>query len=182
MDFLNGPDYGMYYWLVNHPTPRLQPVMVQLAVLGGPAVLALVVLLVAALLLSLRRYRLAAYLLAAVLIGVAVAEGLRALIGRQAPPEATVDWLNQPGVAPGFPGGSALSAAVVYLTLALVLAPRLPRLGPRMVVVGAGVLLTFLIGVSRFYLGLHFLSDMFVAWAVGLAWALLSRGVVSGEW
>jgi undecaprenyl-diphosphatase len=181
MDFLNGPDYGIYYWLVNHPTPGLQPVMVQLAVLGGPSVLALVVLLVAALLLALRRYRLTVFVLAAVLVGVAVAEGLRALLDRPAPSEATADWLNQPVAPQGFPGGSAMSAAVVYLTLALVLAPRLPRRGPRMVVLGAGFLLAFLTGVSRFYLGLHFLSDMLAAWVAGLAWALLSRGVISDQ-
>jgi undecaprenyl-diphosphatase len=133
-----------------------------------------------ALLLTLRMYAAGIFILVALLAGVGAAEALRLTIGRPGPPETTVDWL-QPGTLGGFPGGSALSAAVVYLTLALVLAPHVPSVRAGGLLIAAGVLLAFLTGVSRFYLGLQFLSDMLAAWIGGLVWALVCREV-SRRW
>jgi undecaprenyl-diphosphatase len=59
------------------------------------------------------------------------------------------------------------------VTIALVLA--WPRLAPtaRRVWLAAGVALVLLVGLTRMWLGVHFLSDVLGGWALGLGWTLL---------
>ena len=54
------------------------------------------------------------------------------------------------------------------------------RLGPGLLAVMIGVTLTALIGLSRLYLGEHFLSDVLNGYLVGALWALL--GILLAEW
>ena len=68
-----------------------------------------------------------------------------------------------------YPSGHATSAAVVYLALAL-LSPAQWR--GRMLALAA--LLTFLTGLSRIMLGVHFASDVLGGWMLGAAFALLA--------
>src|SRR5262249_49333666 len=74
--------------------------------------------------------------------------------------------------SPSFPSGHATFAAVIFLTLRAPL-PRFTRRrrNPGYLVVLA-LLLTFLVGVSRLYLGVHYPTDVLEGWCVGLVWAL----------
>lgn len=69
-----------------------------------------------------------------------------------------------------FPSGHAANSMVVYLGLAL-LAFDDPQ--HRRVAVCAALLLTFLIGLSRPMLGVHWPSDVIAGWAFGALWLLL---------
>ncbi len=68
-----------------------------------------------------------------------------------------------------FPSGHATSSIIVYLTLALLFA-RPGR--ERQWAVASAALLSFLIGVSRVVLGVHWPSDVVAGWAFGLLWTL----------
>lgn len=68
-----------------------------------------------------------------------------------------------------FPSLHATNSIVVYLTLALLVA-RPGR--ERQWAVTAAALLSFLIGVSRVVLGVHWPSDVVAGWAFGLLWTL----------
>jgi undecaprenyl-diphosphatase len=175
MELLHGLDWGTYYWFTSHPTPWLQPVMLDLSALGGPAILVLVVLAGLSPLLAMRYHGRGLFILAAIMIGVGVGMGVQFLTASQRP-EASVDWLNEAHVPAGFPTGNALDAAVVYLTLALLTAPLVSQRSVRIVVISIGAGLAFVTGVSQLYLGLHFLTDMLKGWLLGLAWALVCRG------
>jgi undecaprenyl-diphosphatase len=69
-----------------------------------------------------------------------------------------------------FPSGHAANSMIVYLGLAL-LAVDDPAY--RRPAVAAALLLTFLIGLSRPMLGVHWPSDVVAGWAFGVLWLLL---------
>jgi membrane-associated phospholipid phosphatase len=69
-----------------------------------------------------------------------------------------------------FPSGHALVSLAVYGSIALVLARRLSSHIERALLLGATALLVIAIGLSRLYLGVHFLSDVLAGYAAGAAW------------
>ena len=74
--------------------------------------------------------------------------------------------------SPSFPSGHATVAAVIYLTLGALLARFTERRRTRVYLVVLALSLTFLVGVSRLYLGVHYPTDVVAGWCVGLVWAL----------
>lgn len=71
-----------------------------------------------------------------------------------------------------FPSGHATTAMVLYGFLAFLLAMRLPLLG-RMALYAVAAVLVVLIGFSRLYLGVHWLTDVVAGFALGGAWMVL---------
>jgi membrane-associated phospholipid phosphatase len=72
-----------------------------------------------------------------------------------------------------FPSGHASMSLAVYGTLGFIAARHLPRVRPRIVVLAAAGSLVLLIGFSRLYLGVHFLTDVVAGFSLGLAWLSL---------
>jgi undecaprenyl-diphosphatase len=71
-----------------------------------------------------------------------------------------------------FPSGHS-SGIATLVTIALVLAwPRLTARRRRLAL-AAGLALVVLVGLTRMWLGVHFLSDVVGGWALGVAWTLL---------
>jgi membrane-associated phospholipid phosphatase len=89
-------------------------------------------------------------------------------------------------IRPAFEGGGARYESLSYpsghssgiatlVTVALVLAwPYLARHGRRWLGLGLGAALALLVGLTRMWLGVHFLSDVLGGWALGIAWSLLT--------
>lgn len=138
--------------------------------LGGISVLTLFALFALGFLL-IQGKRLSALLLVFGLAsGVALSEGLKALFERERPPLAfqAVETLNA-----SFPSGHALLSTVFYLTLGVMLTRAFPKKRLKAYVLGVGVLIALLIGLTRIYLGAHWASDVFAGWSVGAAWAMV---------
>jgi undecaprenyl-diphosphatase len=138
--------------------------------LGSVAVLGIVSFVVAAYLL-LAKSRAAAFLvLVAVLGGLAINSLLKIQFARPRPdlfvPAAKVFTAS-------FPSGHAAYSAITYMTLAALLARTTESRRLRVYFVAVAVALTFMIGVSRVYLGVHYPTDVLAGWCVGSAWALL---------
>lgn len=70
-----------------------------------------------------------------------------------------------------FPSGHAMNSAVVYLTLATLLARTEPNERVRVYLLAVAISLAVLVGVSRAYLGVHWPRDVFAGWCVGAIWA-----------
>lgn len=72
-----------------------------------------------------------------------------------------------------FPSGHS-SGIATLVTIGLVLA--WPYLLPpaRRLWAGAGVLLVLLVGLTRMWLGVHYLSDVLAGWALGVGWTVLT--------
>ena len=94
---------------------------------------------------------------------------LKALFARERPNPVPCLWVS----SPSFPSGHAILAAVVYLTLGILLARLEPRPLLKAYFLGVMMALTFLVGVSRVYLGVHYPTDVLAGWTVGLVWGLL---------
>jgi len=70
-----------------------------------------------------------------------------------------------------FPSGHAAVAAATFTTLAFLLGQRAPT--RRVLIALAAVALIALVGFSRLYLGVHFLSDVIAGFSAGTAWVAL---------
>lgn len=77
-----------------------------------------------------------------------------------------------------FPSGHTMGATIFYGLLTVFLFHSVSRWRWRVLAVVIVTLLIALIGVSRIYLGAHFLSDVLGAMAIGLAWLSFSVTVV----
>ncbi len=71
-----------------------------------------------------------------------------------------------------FPSGHSSGIATI-VTVAVVLAWPWLTVRQRRLAVAAGAALVVLVGLTRMWLGVHFLSDVVGGWALGLAWTLL---------
>jgi undecaprenyl-diphosphatase len=72
-----------------------------------------------------------------------------------------------------FPSGHAMLSAIVYLTLGALLMRTEPKRRLKAYIFTLTVLLTFLVGISRVYLGVHWPTDVLAGWAAGATWALI---------
>jgi undecaprenyl-diphosphatase len=99
---------------------------------------------------------------------LAMTIAIKSLVGRSRPPlaEAVPPYES----SASFPSGHTLNATVVtgILVYSILLVVRTRRVKWLTVIVGAVYVIA--IGLSRVYLGHHWLSDVVGAWFLGLAW------------
>jgi undecaprenyl-diphosphatase len=113
-----------------------------------------------------RQWRLAIYLLVTGAGALILDPVLKSLVGRLRP------VLAHPiahGTGDSFPSGHSLGSIVCYGAILLVFLPAARgRWRPAFITVI--VALIALIGISRILLGVHYLSDVVGAWAIGITW------------
>jgi undecaprenyl-diphosphatase len=151
---------------------RSRPVETLLQVATAPglsAVRAVVFLPVLAWLVVRRSWWTAAWVLVATALIGPLTTLLKELVGRPRPQfaEGGARYTSL-----SYPSGHS-SGIAALVTVALVLA--WPLLAPvaRRAWLAAGVALVLLVGATRLWLGVHYLSDVLGGWALGLGWSLL---------
>lgn len=137
--------------------------------LGGTGLLVLVTAATIAFLLLYHKYRTA--LLVAVAIGGGQIVNSLLKLGFDRPRPELVPHETYVYSA-SFPSGHSMMAAVVYMTLAALLARTQPHLRTRAFFLVLGVFITLLVGSSRIYLGVHWPTDVLAGWTAGAVWAL----------
>lgn len=90
------------------------------------------------------------------------------LIGRVRPP--LVDAVPPYEYSPSFPSGHSLNAVVIAGIIIYLLILRQKSLRTRIVIVTVGVLFALTIGLSRVFLGHHWLTDVLAGWLLGALW------------
>lgn len=145
--------------------------------LGGVTILALILASVVVFLLIQRRYGAMWLILVSTLGGAFLTTALKELFGRERP--SVVPHLTEVATA-SFPSGHAMLSATVYLTLGFLLARMERRFVVRAWLISVAMGITFLVGVSRIYLGVHYPTDVLGGWSAGLVWALLCWLVARG--
>lgn len=144
--------------------------------LGGPAILVIVTVSTTLFLLLRHRRRTALLVVVLVISGTMLSSFLKRSFGRDRPDVRTPIAHE---TSPSFPSGHAQLSAIVYLTLGVMLARSEPRRRLRVFWFLLALLLTILVGCSRFYIGVHYPTDVMAGWAVGTAWAAV--GVVIAQ-
>jgi undecaprenyl-diphosphatase len=137
--------------------------------LGGVAVLSLFITAAAGFLAVHRAYRTMFVLLASTISGIVISLLLKQAFDRPRPD--VVPHLSDVYTS-SFPSGHSMMSAIVYLTLAAIIAPVLKHFWLRLYVLLCAVLVTGLIGVSRVYMGVHYPTDVLAGWTAGLVWAI----------
>jgi membrane protein DedA with SNARE-associated domain/membrane-associated phospholipid phosphatase len=130
--------------------------------LGSLVVVGPLAALGAALLAARRRWAELGVLLAGAAIVLLGVHELKAIVDRPRPPGGLIDVSGS-----SFPSAhAAYSTFYVWLAVTIVMRLR-PGMARGAAVVAAGLGLTALVGLSRVYLGVHYLSDVSAGWALG---------------
>jgi undecaprenyl-diphosphatase len=158
------------YLRAHEGPPWLQEVGRDFTALGGVAVMALVTSAVAGYFLLRRKYGAMWLVLFATGGGLALSTVLKLFIDRARP---TLVEHRSVVYTSSFPSGHSMLSAVVYLTLGSLLARIMPGRVLKLYFLGLAIGLTFLVGVSRVYLGVHWPTDVLAGWTGGLVWALV---------
>ena len=113
-----------------------------------------------------KRWWLAVYLVVAGAGALVLDPVLKSLVG---PLRPVVAHPVAYGTGDSFPSGHSLGSIVCYGALLLVFLPAARgRWRPALITVITAIVV--LVGVSRILLGVHYLSDVIAAWAIGIAW------------
>lgn len=96
--------------------------------------------------------------------GSLAALALKHFIGRDRP--TVIPHLREV-TTPSFPSGHSMLSAVVYLTLGILLMQILHGRATKMYCLTWAMLISFLVGVSRIYLGVHYPTDVLAGWMAG---------------
>ncbi len=144
--------------------------MMDLTAIGGPTVIALVVMAVVGFLLLQTRYWTALFIVLTAGSGELLNYAMKALFFRPRP--NVVPHLRE-AFSTSFPSGHAMQSAIIYLTLGAMLMRLSERRLTKIYCCTAAMALTFLVGLSRVYLGVHYPTDVLAGWIVGLFWASL---------
>lgn len=150
-------------------SPGLDEVVTAFTTFGGPVITPVV----ASLVIGFLAWRWRTWLPVA-LIAIATAGSLAMTIagkdhiGRVRPPHELAvppyEW------SPSFPSGHSLNSAVIGGVIAYLLLLHVSRQSTRVVIVLLAGLYTFLMGLSRIFLGHHWMTDVLVGWGLGAAW------------
>ncbi len=155
--------------------------------LGSVPVLVLLVISVSGFLYLLGKRHAMGFLILCVVGGVVLTAILKEAFGRARPD--LVPRLEAVSSA-SFPSGHSMMSAVVYLTLAVMLARIFASMRIRVYVICVAVIVSLLVGLSRMFLGVHYPSDVLAGWIVGFVWSiscwimariLQRRGALEGE-
>jgi membrane-associated phospholipid phosphatase len=118
-------------------------------------------------------------LLVAVEASSSLVELLKVVIDRERPPARGM--LIEPVFDYSFPSGHAASGTVLFVLGALLVARTVTGSSGRGVLVAAGCVLSGLIGLSRTYLGYHWLTDVIGAWLLAMILTSIAMGFVTAN-
>ena len=142
-----------------------------LTALGGIVPLTLMTVFVVGYLLIVRKYGAMWLMLAAVLGGMTLSFTLKRAIARERPPDEGQRLSHV--YTQSFPSGHSMMSMVVYLTLGVLLARFVQPRVVKAYFIGAALFISFLVGISRVYMAVHWPTDVLAGWTAGLVWAIL---------
>jgi undecaprenyl-diphosphatase len=152
-------------------SPVLDEVVTAYTDVGGPVGMPVIAALAVVVLVAVRRRWTPVVLVAITGLGsLAMTVVGKGWVGRMRPPSAlAVPPLEQ---SPSFPSGHTLNATALVTVIVYLVLIWTTAAWQRVVAVVVGGLFILTMGLSRVFLGHHWLTDVIAGWAIGLAWAL----------
>ncbi|TWT55065.1 phosphatidylglycerophosphatase B [Rubripirellula amarantea] len=150
--------------------PFLQEMGRDATALGGVGALTLFTAIIAGYLWIDKKKHMTLFLVFSTFSGLVISLALKQVFARPRPdivPHLSIVHTSS------FPSGHSMLSAVVYLTLGTLVASVLPNRSLKIYILAVACLLTFIVGLSRVYLGVHYPTDVLAGWIAGLVWALL---------
>jgi undecaprenyl-diphosphatase len=150
-------------------SPAFQEAVRDVSALGGTTVLGLVTAITIGFLALDGKSHMAYFAAGSVVGGMVVAALLKDVFQRPRP--EIVPHIAYAANS-SFPSGHSMMSAVTYLTLGALLARSQERKRLKAYFLLLAALLTFLVGLSRVYLGVHWPTDVLAGWMAGTVWAM----------
>jgi len=161
-------DDAVLRWIGAHHTKFLDGAMLEITALGTGAVVVVMVS-IAALFLTLTRHKYSALLLLVATLGGGIL-GMVLKLRFDRPRPHIFTWGTQ-AISSSFPSGHAMSATIVYATVAYLAARLEKHHWSRWLTMFLAAVIIALISFSRLYLGVHYPSDVVAGMVIGLSWA-----------
>lgn len=149
--------------------PWLEEMVRDISGLGGIAILTMVTLGAGLYLWMLKKPGQALYLLGTIFIGALITNVLKYGYSRPRPdlvPHGSYTFTGS------FPSGHSMMAALVYLTVGMLLARAHKSVSLKIYFIATAVIITVAVGISRVYLGVHWPTDVVAGWMGGAVCAL----------
>ncbi len=180
-------DSFLLQWMYRQRAPLPNAIAIFLAHTGSPPVIVGIALVGAVVGMAWRKVRGAAWTLPIAVIGSGlIIQGIKLFVQRprpQAVPHSFQPLIHETGFS--FPSGHSLIAMVVYGLLGYFVLHLFKNQAARLAVRIITVLVVFLIGASRVYVGVHFPTDVLAGWTAGVPWLVACLGlheVLSRRW
>ena len=176
-------DHAASSWVQSWRTDWLDTAMEAVSLAGRNVVAAALVLLTVGVLYVRKRPEVAVLVVLATVVGFAFRTGLKAAIDRPRPDVELVQVLGDANSA-SFPSGHVMHYVVLLGTVTFLLSPRMRSGARRRLVQIALFAVLVSMGLSRIYLGVHWLSDVLGGYAFGASvvagtlwvWGVWARG------
>jgi len=143
-------------------------IMRDITSLGGATIVFLITFIVIVYFFLQKQYSMLFLVFAAVIGGGLIDLELKVIFSRIRP-QVVPNLIQE--ISYGFPSGHSMMSTIIYLSLASLIARLQSRWRDKIYIISVAVFLSFMIGISRIYLGVHYPTDVFGGWSLGLAWA-----------
>lgn len=149
--------------------PQLAESMRDVTALGSVTVLTAITLIVAGYMYLLSNRMMAAMVAVSALLGTTTVTLLKAAFDRVRPDP---DFAHMLVEGPAYPSSHASMSAVIYLTIAALVATTREARSERIYLIATAAVLALLVGASRVILGVHWATDVIAGWIFGAAWSM----------
>lgn len=162
LSFIGSIDTDMHAWFTHSRTPLMTDLFEHLTILANWQTVVLIAACVCVYLYQTDRIRQALPLLVSLASTATLIYTLKILVARPRPLDSLIDMRDF-----SFPSGHAGAAIALYGLMTYLLYTHLQSSQWRKAIFGIGIGIVFLIGVSRLYLGVHYLSDVVAGYGIG---------------
>jgi membrane-associated phospholipid phosphatase len=172
-------DQSVYRWAASMRSAPATTFFVLFTHLGGPIGLAILGVIVAAILFVRRHRGLAVYVLITAILGGLMNLVLKGLFERARPDLA--EALRQ-AHGYSFPSGHAMGSMIILGSLAYVMARSWGPWRLRSATIALLITSIATVGLSRVYLGVHWISDIGAGFAAGFVWLVVATVAFEAFW